>query len=109
MDASEDDLSDIELPASKGSKVRVRRKWLIKHVAINEQVVNISPTISHAHKGVDDCVVGFVEGLSDTTLDGDMAFVGSVIVGHLAWPPRGLTPGDIAGICCCCGSGSCWP
>ena len=83
MDASEDDLSDIELPASKGSKVRVRRKWLIKHVAINEQVVNISPTISHAHKGVDDCVVGFVEGLSDTTLDGDMAFVGSVIVGHV--------------------------
>ena len=57
---------------------------MVKHVTIKEEVVYISPTISHAHNGVNDGVVGLVERLSDTTLDGNVAFVGSVIVGHVA-------------------------
>jgi len=55
---------------------------LVKHVTIKEEVVYISPTISHAHNGVNDGVVGLVERLSDTTLDGDVTFVRSVIFCH---------------------------
>jgi len=75
VDASEDKLSNVELAASKSCKECVSRKWLIKYVAINEEVVNISPTVSHAHKGVYNGVVPFVECLSDTTLDCDVTFV----------------------------------
>ena len=57
---------------------------MVKHMTIKEEVVNISPTISHAHNGVYNGIVGLIERLSDTTLDGNVAFVGSVIVGHVA-------------------------
>ena len=48
---------------------------MVKHVTIKEEVVNISPTISHAHNGVDNGVVGFVECFRGTTLDVNVAFV----------------------------------
>jgi hypothetical protein len=86
VDASEDDLGDVELTAAECSKERVRRKWLAKHMAINEEIVNISPTVSHAHNGVDEYVIGSFEGLSDTTLDCDMVFICGIIVSQLGLP-----------------------
>jgi hypothetical protein len=69
-------LADVELSTGKSSKERVRRKWLSKYVAANEEVVNISPTINHAHNGVDESAAGVLGSFSLTTLDGNVAGVG---------------------------------
>jgi len=68
-------LSNVKLSAAESSIVRVSRKWLRKYVAINEQVVNVSPTINHAHSGVDEGTVGVLLESRLTTEEVDVSWV----------------------------------
>jgi hypothetical protein len=75
-------LPNISLPADEGIDVRIRIKWLRKYMAASEEPINISPTINHAHNGVEEGAVGVLIGLGLTTLDRNMTGVCGVIIAH---------------------------
>jgi hypothetical protein len=68
-------LPDVKLPASKRGIVWIGSKRLSKDMAINEQIVNISPTANHAHNGVDKHPPGVVISFGRPTRNGNMSLI----------------------------------
>ena len=75
-------MPDVELPAAKRGIVGIGSKRLSKDMAINEQIMYISPTASHAHNGVDEHPPGVVISFGRSTRDGSMSLIRGIVVSH---------------------------